>query len=144
MNNKVRMVLIGIVCLGIFYISFRHIVAVAMEYGNTLDVAIMYPICIDAVILISALTLVQPRGVNKQAKMWATIGRVVGFIATIYANMLHSAWESTDAVAVNLIPGAMLIITVELLIYGYKGTPAAKTASKTKTVGNVRKLRAVK
>jgi hypothetical protein len=95
-----------------------------MHYGNTMDVAIMYPICIDAVILISALTLIQPRGVNKQAKMWATVGRVIGFVFTLYANMLYSGWESTDAVLVNLIPGVMLIVTVELLIYGFKGTAA--------------------
>lgn len=122
----IQMVLISVVCLGIFYTSFRHIVAVAVHYGNTIDVAIMYPICIDAVILISALTLIQPRGVNKQAKMWATVGRIVGFVFTLYANMLHSGWESTDAVLVNLIPGVMLIITVELLIYGYKGTTATR------------------
>lgn len=123
---KVRMALVVIVCFGVFYTSFRHIVAVATDYGNTMDIAIMYPVCIDAVILISALTLIAPRGVNKQAKMWATVGRVVGFTTTIYANMLHSAWESTDAVLVNLIPGVMLIITVELMIYGFKATPATR------------------
>jgi len=131
-SAKLRMVLISIVCLGIFYTSFRHIVAVAQHYGNTIDVAIMYPICIDAVILISALTLIAPRGVNKQAKVWATIGRTLGFVATIYANMLHSGWESTDAIVVNLIPGVMLIITVELMIYGFKATPATRAKSTKK------------
>lgn len=129
-SAKLRMALISIVCLGIFYTSFRHIVAVAQYYGNTLDVAIMYPVCIDAVILVSALTLIAPRGVNRQAKVWATIGRVLGFVATIYANMLHSGWESTDAVIVNLIPGVMLIITVELMIYGFKATPATRKSAK--------------
>jgi drug/metabolite transporter (DMT)-like permease len=124
--RTIQMVLTTVVCGAIFYTSFRHIVAVAMHYGNTMDVAIMYPVCIDAVILISALTLIQPKGVNKQAKMWATVGRVIGFVFTLYANMLHSGWENTDAVLVNLIPGIMLIVAVELLIYGFKGTAATR------------------
>lgn len=138
---KLRIALIVAVCLGVFYTSFRHIVAVAMAQGNPTDVALMYPISIDAVIMISALTLVVRTGVSKAARFWARFGRVFGFAATIYANVAHSGYASTDAVLVNLIPAVALIVTVELLIHSAQGTAASRRAATKSTT--TRKLRAV-
>jgi hypothetical protein len=142
---KLRAALITMTCLGSFYVSFRHIVDVALAHGNTIDVAIVYPISIDAVILVSALSLIQPKGVNKKARFWATLGRMFGFAATIYANMLHSGWADTDSVLVNLIPAVGLITVIELLIHTAHGTVATRAAARTKnaTPSNVTKLRAV-
>lgn len=146
---KLRIALIVVVTLGVFYTSFRHIVAVAMAHGNTADVALFYPVSIDAVIMISALTLVVRNGVPKAARFWARFGRVFGFVATIYANVAHSGYASTDAVLVNLIPAVALICTVELLIHSARGTSAsrrqatAKPAKPATRKSPARKLRAV-
>lgn len=141
--NKIRMALIVLVCAGVFYVSFRHIMAVAMAHGNTVDVALFYPISIDAMILVCALTLVARTGVNKATKRWATFGRAFGFGATIYANMIHSGWGSTDTVLVNMIPAIALIVVVELLIGSAQGTPASrrKATVKADRSGNVIPMR---
>ena len=99
---------------------------------NTQVSAAVYPVSIDAVILVSALYLVGGTGVNKLAKMWATVGRVFGFAATIFCNMAHSGWDNVASVVVNMIPAIALIITVEMLVYGWKATPAARTSQARK------------
>ena len=127
-NAKARLVLTAIVCAAAFKISFGHIYDVALHAGNSPDNAIVYPVAIDAVILVSALYLVANQGVNKMAKLYATAGRLFGFAATIYCNMAASGWSNPGDVVINMIPAISLIITVELLVYGFKATPAARTS----------------
>ncbi len=136
---KLRIALTTTVCAAVFYTSFRHIVGVATHYGNTIDVALLYPICIDAVILISALTLVARTGVSKAAKFYARLGRIFGFASTIFCNLASSEFASTMAAIVALIPAIALILTVELLIHAAQGTTATRAkASKTATVTKLR------
>lgn len=123
---RIRIALITVVCAMVFYTSFRHITAVAMANGNPRDVAMMYPFAIDFVILISALTLIARKGVTKAARNWARFGRLFGFAATIFCNLVTSHFASTVSAIVATIPAIALIITVELLIHGAKGTPAAR------------------
>lgn len=139
--QKLRMTAITAVCLAVFAISFDHITTVAATYGNGWT-AILYPICIDGVILVSALTLVARVGISKATKAYAKAGRWFGFIATIYANVAHSGYASTDAVLVNLIPAISLILTVEMLIHAAQGTSATRAA--TRKASAPAKLRVVR
>lgn len=140
-----RFALIILVTAGIFYLSASHIIAVASQYGNTGLAAIVYPISIDGVILISALTLVATQGsVSKEAKFWARFGRYFGFAATLYANMEHSNYGSLPAILVNVIPAIALIITMEITIHSAKAMArtAARRTKKAQTTPS-RHLRAV-
>lgn len=132
-NLIARLATTAVVCAGSFYVSFRHITEVAMHAGNSADVAYVFPVTIDAVILVCTLTLVASTGVNKMAKMWATIGRIFGFAATIFCNMAASGWHNPGAIVINMIPAIALIVTVELMVYGWKATPAAKTPAARRT-----------
>lgn len=145
---QIRIALITIVCAAVFYTSYSEIYAVALHYTGKARVAATYPICIDAVILIAALTLVARTGVNATAKRWARFGRVFGFAATILCNAAASGFASATtvtldlvvAVLVSLIPAISLIATVELLIHGAQGTPASRKAA-AKPVATVTQLR---
>lgn len=134
-TTKLRLAITAIVCLSAFYVSFNHIISVAIDHGNTQDVALVYPITIDGLILVSALSLMESRA--RGVRFWAWVGRYVGFACTLYANTLHSGWESVDSIVVNLIPGVSLIITVELLIHtaqrwlGMRNAKAATSPRKT-------------
>lgn len=143
-TQKLRIVAITIVCGAVFAISYSHIASVAGQYGNGWS-AYLYPICIDGVILISALTLVARVGITKTTRYYAKLGRWFGFAATIYANVAHSGYGSTDAILVNLIPALSLILTVELLIHAATGTAkyrAQRTAGTQRSAPPV-KLRSV-
>ncbi len=141
-SQKFRLALITLVCSGVFYISFSHITSIAQQYGNAAHVAWVYPLCIDGVILISALSLTARVGINKATKFYAKLGRWFGFAATIYANVLHSGYSSTDAIVVNVLPAIALIITVELLIHASAGTSAYRRRSNQKATSPA-KLRSV-
>jgi hypothetical protein len=131
-SYRIRIALTTIVCAASFYNSFRHIVEVALTAHQTADVAFMYPICIDAVVLISALTLATPTGINKATKLYASLGRLFGFSATLACNLAASNFTSTGAALVSLIPGAALILTIELLIHSARGTVASRRAAMRK------------
>lgn len=140
-SQKLRIAAITAVCLSVFAISFDHITAVAQTYGNGWT-SFLYPVCIDGVILVSALTLVARVGISKTTKVYAKAGRWFGFAATIYANVAVSGYASTDAILVNLIPAVSLIFTVELLIHAAQGTSASR--SRTQRATTPVRLRAVK
>lgn len=131
-NAQARIALTTVVCAASFFVSASHIVDVARHAGNDAVTSAMYPVCIDAVILVSALYLVASTGVNKIAKLWATLGRYFGFSATVFANMAHSGWTNPSDVIINLIPAVALIITMELVVYGFKATPAARASQARK------------
>lgn len=132
-NMKLRLALTTVVALASFFISFTHIVDVAMAQGNALNVARCYPITIDAMILVCALTLVANAGVSKMGKLWASVGRIFGFTATIYCNLAASHFTSVVGAIINMIPALSLIITVELMVYGWKATPATRSSQARKT-----------
>lgn len=117
-----RLIFTAIVFAGCAWDSGSHIIEVARHYGNGLATAWVYPVSIDGMIALCATTLCASRNVNKKAKFWASLGRVIGFAATLYANMVHSGWSSTDAVIVNALPGVAMIVVTELLIHAAKGT----------------------
>lgn len=154
MNRKltaaqIRILLIVIVCAAQFYTSARDIVSTALPlvHGD-LSRAITFPICIDALILIAALTVAARTGVNAKARRWAGFGRYFGFAATIYANGLSGgiahATHLDPAIVTGtlfmLIPAVALIVTMELLIHGAQGTAASRKAA-AKPVASVTPLR---
>lgn len=121
-----RLGLTALVCACVFKISAGHIIGVAIHYGNTADNAVLYPVCIDAMILVSALYLAANIGVSKMTKFYAKIGRYFGFAATIFCNVAASNFSSTIACIIALIPAISLIIVIELLIHGSKKTAATR------------------
>jgi hypothetical protein len=139
-NLAARIALTATVAAGTFFISASHIISVAEEAGNHGAAAFVYPVAIDAVILVSVLTLVAKTGVNRMAKWYATLGRTFGFAATIYANVAASGFESVNNAVINLIPALALIITMELLVHAAQATPAtrARKATKKATVTPIR------
>jgi mevalonate kinase len=134
MTKLFRLALIIAVTAGIFYISAAHIISVAEMYGNKGVPAYIYPLSIDGVIMISALTLILTQGaVSKEAKMWARFGRYFGFAVTIYANMEHSGYGSAAAVIINTIPAVSLIITMEITIHSAKAMARQQQRKQTRT-----------
>jgi hypothetical protein len=145
---KFRVALITIVCAATFTISYSHIHAVALQYGNSPLAAVLYPITIDCGILVAALTLTARTGVNRSAKAWAAFARIFGFGATVFCNVAASDWAAATtpaatiaAVVVNLVPAIVLISTIELLIHGAHGTAASRARRTAKPAGNVTPIR---
>jgi hypothetical protein len=141
--QQLRIAAITIVCAAAFRDSFGHIVRVAMVAGNTTSEALTYPVAIDGVILVSALTLAAKVGVSRTTRMWAMFGRYFGFTATLLANGAAAGSTDLGRVAICLLPGISLIATVELLIHAAHGTPASR-AKATETAQHAKRSAAAK
>jgi Protein of unknown function (DUF2637) len=126
---KFRLALIAIVCAAAFRDSWGHIVKVALWAGNGTGEAFTYPIAIDGVILVSAVTLAARVGVSKTTKSWAIFGRYFGFAATLFANGAAAQSANIGSILINVIPGIALIATVEMLIHASQGTVATRARS---------------
>jgi hypothetical protein len=140
---NVKIVITGIVWAAAFKVSASHTVGVAMDHGNRLDDALMYPILIDAMIVGCALWVASPKGVNKSTKLWSAFGRIFGFAATVVVNFAHADLSDWKSVVVSLLPAVGVIVMTEVFIHGMKGTVATRAAKATK-VSAPAKLRAVK
>lgn len=137
---KTRIALTTLVWAGAFAVSAFHIYTVALANGNPWYTAATYPLTVDALILVCALTLTASRDVSKAAKKYAAGGRWFGYAATIYANVASGHYASTDAVIINLIPAVCLILVTQVFVHAARGTAATRaTRATTKTT----KLRAV-
>lgn len=143
--------LTAVVWAGAFKVSASHAVSTAMEFGNSRGDALTYPVLIDAVIIACALWVASSKGVNKATKIWAGIGRIFGFIATLGTNLAHADLTAHGTavimvavtVFVSLLPGIAVIIMTEVFVHGMKSTPAAraKASQSTKRTDNVVPIR---
>lgn len=148
----IRIALITTVCAAQFFVSASDIIDQALHVTHSIARAAAFPACIDATILIAALTVAARTGVNKKARQWAAFARYFGFTATVYANVIssgitraaHLTPDLVASAAFMLIPAVALIATMELLIHGAQGTPATRKAASAKTTSRatVTRLRA--
>ena len=158
-NRRSRVVFTAIIALGAFAISSVHWFHVAQDAGNAWWTAAIYPVAIDCLIIVSAMTMMQSTGVTRMAKYYASLGRAFGFAATLYGNMAASHFTSASDMLVNLMPAVALILSVEMLIASAKATstsraraatprkrsaPKATTAKHANVTAIPAKLRAVK
>lgn len=134
MNRKAilaRLALTVLVTAGIFYVSAGHIVDVAMAHGNPFRTAVVYPLAIDGLILISALTMAANVAVSKETRRYAKLARYFGFAATLFANLAAAGSLDLVDLGVNLIPAVSLILMMEVVISSVKLTPAARKSIKS-------------
>ena len=142
---KLRIALIVLVLAATFYVSYSDIVSVALRFGAPGRVAFAWPVCIDGMILVSALTLVTRTGVSRATKTWARFGRWFGFSGTIYCNGLAAHTDAVLVITFYVIPAVALITVTELLIHAAQGTAASRRQARTQPAGKASrgKLRAV-
>ena len=130
-NRRSRIVFTAIIALGAFAISSVHWFHVAQDAGNAWWTAAIYPVAIDCLIIVSAMTMMQSTGVTRMAKYYASLGRAFGFAATLYGNMAASHFTSASDMLVNLMPAVALILSVEMLIASAKATSTSRARAAT-------------
>lgn len=136
--------LTALVWAGAFKISSSHIIELAMRFGNRKDDALFYPVIVDAMIIVCALWVASPKGVNKATRLWAAFGRYFGFAATLFANVAHQDLTDAISIGVGLLPAVSVIITTEVFVHGMRSTPAARKAQASRSgkhTGNVVPMR---
>lgn len=124
-NKILRMAMTTVIALGAAYGSFGHIVRLVSEHGQHGLSALIYPVVIDALMILSSLNLTAGR-LNRMTKFWSRVGMAFGLACSISANLLSSDLTDTLTASIAVVPAVVLLITVEMLLHMTKGVQAGR------------------
>lgn len=106
----VARVMAAVVALVAGYVSYLHIVDVALAVGERPEVAYALPVTIDALMVLSTVALLSDR-----RHRWAQAGFLFGVAVSIICNVA-SADPTWPARGVAAIPAVTLLLAVEVLV----------------------------
>nr|WP_230416251.1 DUF2637 domain-containing protein [Micromonospora tarapacensis] len=109
------------------YVSYLHIVDVAMDVGERREVAYALPVTIDALMVMSTLAMLAARRAGRKPSSWAYCGFLFGVAVSVTANVASAA-PTWPARAVAAIPAVSLLLAVEVLIRATAYQPATEPA----------------
>lgn len=114
------------------YVSYLHIVQVAMDVGERREVAYALPVTIDALMVMSTLAMLAARRAGRKPSPWAYCGFLFGVAVSVTCNVASAA-PTWPARGVAAIPAVSLLLAVEVLIRA-TATHAAVDAGAVSTV----------
>lgn len=96
------------------FASFRHIVGVALHFGEDAAVAYALPFCIDALMLVSVAAMAEDKKAGRRPRLSARVAFGFGVLASLGANVA-SADPTTGARVVAAVPALALLLAIEVL-----------------------------
>lgn len=123
----VARVMAAVVALVAGYVSYLHIVDVALVVGERPEVAYALPVTIDALMVMSTLALLHDR-----RHRWAQAGFLFGVAVSVTCNVA-SAEPSWPARGVAAIPAVALLLAVEVLVRSGARTATGRTPPRTRS-----------
>lgn len=109
------------------YASFRHIVHVATMAGETPEVAAVYPLAIDGLIVVGTMAMLADKAQGRAPRLSARVALGFGIVATLAANVA-SAQPTVLARLVAAVPAVAFLLAVEVLARRGKLLPAEEVA----------------
>lgn len=97
------------------YVSYLHIVDVAMDVGERPEVAYALPVTIDALMVMSTLAMLADRRAGRRPSAWAQAGFLFGVAVSVTCNVASAA-PTWPARGVAAIPAISLLLVVEVLV----------------------------
>ncbi|GHE38571.1 hypothetical protein GCM10017673_46170 [Streptosporangium violaceochromogenes] len=97
-------------------VSYRHILEVVREHGESGWVAHLVPLCIDGLLVAASLTLLDAarRDLTRHWLSWAALA--AGIVLTLSANILHGWKYGAIGAVIAALPAVTLTISFELLM----------------------------
>ncbi|GAA1384128.1 DUF2637 domain-containing protein [Catellatospora chokoriensis] len=108
------------------YASYRHITHVALMAGESHEVAMVYPLAIDGLIVVGTVAMLADKSANRYPRLSARFALGFGIVATLAANVA-SAQPTVLARLVAAVPAVAFLIAVEVLSRTGKLKPAEIT-----------------
>jgi hypothetical protein len=103
--------------------SYRHIVEVASNAGETIEVASVIPLSIDGLIVVGTMAMIEDRRSGRRPRLSARVALGFGVVATLCAN-IASAQPHVTARLVAAVPAVAFLLAVEVLARA--GKPVAQ------------------
>lgn len=96
------------------YASYRHITHVATMAGEASEVAIVYPLAIDGLIVVGTMAMLADKADGRSPRLSARVALGLGIIATLAAN-IASAQPTVLGRCVAAVPAIAFLAAVEVL-----------------------------
>src|SRR5690606_29816145 len=97
------------------YVSYLHIVDVALVVGERPEIAYALPVTIDALMVMSTLAMLADRRAGRRPSAWAQAGFLFGVAVSVTCNVASAA-PTWPARGVAAIPAVSLLLAVEVLV----------------------------
>lgn len=101
-----------------FALSYMNLMAAAIEAGIIPLLAPLWPLCLDAFIVMSSLFILQAN-LNNESNLWGWIALLLSTVASVGFNIAHSPVDLFSQAA-HAIPPVMLCASLELLMIRIK------------------------
>lgn len=124
----------GVVAGIAFYASYWHLVAVGLWAGQDTISAHLTPIMVDALVLLSTMTIFNNRTLRTHRSTWAWTTQGFGLLATVGGNMLDALIHTSAApVTARLIyagwPAVALFLSTKTALFdGRESSTVSKSA----------------
>lgn len=96
------------------FASYNHIVKVARETGERVEVAAVLPLSIDGLIVVGTMAMIDDKRHGRKPRISARVALGFGVVATLAANVA-SAQDTLTARLVAAVPALAFLISVEVL-----------------------------
>ncbi len=109
-------------------ISYQHVVALAIRYGQPVLAAYLLPVSIDGLVAVSSLVMLRAARTGVSAPWLARTGLVLAVIATLACNVGYGAAHGWPGALLSGWPAVAFVVAAETAITMTRQRPAGHPA----------------
>ena len=106
-------------------ISYQHVVALALRYGQPALAAYLLPVSVDGLVAVSSLVMLRAARIGVSAPWLARTGLVLAVIATLACNVGYGAAHGWPGALLSGWPAVAFVVAAETAITMTRRRPAA-------------------
>jgi Protein of unknown function (DUF2637) len=114
-------------------ISYQHVVALAIRYGQPSLAAYLLPVSIDGLVAVSSRVMLRAARIGVSAPWLARTGLVLAVIATLACNVGYGVAHGWPGALLSGWPAVAFVVAAETAITMTRQRPAGHTAPATDT-----------
>src|SRR6266851_8074889 len=114
-------------------ISYQHVVALAIRYGQPTLAAYLLPVSIDGLVAVSSLVMLRAARTGVSAPWLARTGLVLAVIATLACNVGYGVAHGWPGALLSGWPAVAFVVAAETAITMTRQRPAGDTAPEPDT-----------
>ena len=115
-------------------ISYQHVVALAIRYGQPALAAYLLPVSIDGLVAVSSLVMLRAARIGVSAPWLARTGLVLAVIATLACNVGYGVAHGWPGALLSGWPAVAFVVAAETAITMTRQRPAAPASEQPGTV----------
>jgi hypothetical protein len=109
-------------------ISYQHVVALALRYGQPVLAAYLLPVSIDGLVAVSSLVMLRAARLSVTAPWLARTGLILAIMATLACNVGYGVAHGWPGALLSGWPAVAFVVAAEVAITMTRREPSRKAA----------------